>query len=197
MFFLAAAAGRAVSDGEREIAASDAAFDANELHASIQHARRAASAYAPYASHVLRGYERLTAIARGAEATGRPELAALAWQAQRAAALESTSFYQPFPDRLDEANRNLSRLAALAGANPSEATEMARRLLERSREQSATRGPWGALFAAGALIGAAGLVVLARRAVSPRGELVWARAQLGAALVLAGAACWAIAAIWA
>ena len=55
---------RAVLDGERELALSDAAFDANDLHGAIQHARRAASAYAPCAPHVQRGYDRLLAVAR-------------------------------------------------------------------------------------------------------------------------------------
>src|SRR6188768_2257036 len=121
---------RAVLDGEREIAASDAAFDANDLHATIQHARRAASAYAPGASHVERGYQRLLAVARGAEATGRPELAMLAWQAERAAVLESASLWHPFSERLEEANRNLARLSASKSLAEGERRETAQRLFK-------------------------------------------------------------------
>jgi hypothetical protein len=113
VLFTGVATLRAVLDGEREIAASDAAFDQNDLHGAIAHARRAASAYALGAPHVERGYARLLAVARGAEATGQTDVAMLAWQAQRAAVLESASLWQPFPERLEEANRNLARLSAL------------------------------------------------------------------------------------
>src|SRR4051812_34806048 len=126
---------RAVLDGEREIAASDAAFDANDLHGAIAHARRAASAYAPGAAHVERGYARLLAVARGAEATGQADVAMLAWQAERASVLESASLWQPFPERLDEANRNLARLSAQKTQTEPERAETAQRLFTRAQNQ--------------------------------------------------------------
>ncbi len=194
VLFLGVATLRAVHDGERELAASDAAFDANELHAAIAHARRAASAYAPGARHVEQAYDRLSAIARGAEAAGMPGLPALAWQAQRAAALESVSLSQPFPERLEEANRNLARLATGAGAGVADSGKSARRLLERGRTRPSQARPWGGLLALGLLTAGFGLAFVAGRAVLPDGRLSWARGRFGLVLLALGAACWAFAA---
>jgi hypothetical protein len=185
---------RAVSDGEREIAASDAAFDANDLHGAIQHARRAASAYAPGAPHVERAYQRLLAVARGAEATGQPEIAMLAWQAERAAVLESRSFMQPFPERLEEANRNLARLAASQTLPETERAENAQRLFKRAQAESVGRSPWGALLAGGLLVAGAGVAWFAARALAPGGRIEWRRGLWGVVTFALGAALWAAAA---
>jgi len=185
---------RAVLDGEREIAASDAAFDKNDLHGAIAHARRAASAYAPGAVHVERGYARLLAVARGAESTGQPEVAMLAWQAERAAVLESASLWRPFPARLEEANRNLARLSALkTGAEP-ERAETAQRLFRQAESQSAGRAPWGAFLAAGLLVAGLGLGWFAARALLPDGRIDWLRGRWGVLAFGLGAALWALAA---
>lgn len=189
------ATARAVLDGEREIAASDAAFDANDLHGAIQHARRAASAYAPGAAHVERGYARLLAVARGAETTGQPDLAMLAWQAQRAAVLESSSFWQPFPGRLDEANRNLARLAALKGDAEPEHAEAAKELFKQAQLESAERAPWGAFLALGLVVAGLGLGWFAARALLPDGRIAWLRGRWGLVTFGLGAALWALAAL--
>jgi hypothetical protein len=194
VLFAAVATLRAVLDGEREIAASDAAFDANDLHGAIQHARRAASAYAPGAAHVERGYQRLHAVARGAEATGRPEIATLAWQAERAAVLESASLLHPFPERLDEANRNLARLSANKAAPEAERGEAAQRLFKQAQSQSAERPPWGALLAGGLFVAALGLAWFAARALEPAGRIDWLRGRWGLLTFALGAALWAAAA---
>lgn len=194
VLFAGVATLRAVLDGEREIAASDAAFDANDLHATIQHARRAASAYVPGAPHVARGYQRLFAVARGAEASGRPELAMLAWQAERAAVLESASFWQPFPERLEEANRNLARLSASKSLAEAERTESAQRLFKLAQSQSSEQGHWGALLAAGLLIAGLGLGWFAGRALAPDGRIAWLRGRWGLLTFAFGAALWALAA---
>ena len=185
---------RAVLDGEREIAASDAAFDADDLHAAIQHARRAASAYTLGAPHVERGYERLLAIAHGAEAQGQPEVALLAWQAQRAAVLESASFFQPFPARLEEADRNLARLEAARTAPEPERAAAAQRLFKQSRAQAGERAPWGGLLAGGLLVAGAGMAWFARGALGRGGAISWSGGRWGLATFACGAALWALAA---
>jgi len=157
LLFFGVATLRAVLDGERELAASDAAFDDNDLEAAIEHARRAASAYAPGAPHVERSYERLQAIARGAEAAGLAPVAMQAYQAERAAVLESASFWQPFPDRLEEADRNLARLAASRLGPEEQRGETARRLFERSQTQRSGRSAWGAGLAAAWVLAGLGL----------------------------------------
>ncbi len=194
VLFAAIATLRAVLDGEREIAASDAAFDANDLHGAIQHARRAASAYAPGAPHVEHGYQRLLAVARGAEATGRPEIAMLAWQAERAAVLESASLLHPFPERLEEANRNLARLSATKTAAEAERAETAQRLFNLAQSQRSERAPWGALLAGGLLAAALGLGWFATQALGPNGRIEWLRGRWGLVTFALGAALWAVAA---
>lgn len=194
VLFVGVATLRAVLDGERELAQSDAAFDANDLHGAIQHARRAASAYAPGAPHVERGYARLLAVARGAEAAGKPDIAMLAWQAERAAVLESASILHPFPERLDEANRNLARLSALkTGAEP-ERNELAQRLFKAAQEESAARGSWGSLLAGGLLVAGAGLGWFAHAALGADGRIQWLRGRWGLLTFGLGAALWALAA---
>jgi hypothetical protein len=193
LLFAGVATLRAHLDGQREIAASDAAFDSNDLRGAIEHARRAASAYAPGAPHVEQGYARLQAVARGAEASGRPELAVLAYQAQRAAALESASFVQPYPGRLEEANRNLARLAAVTTSSANERPQAARRLFEDAQAQG-TRSGWGALLPGGLFVAAGGLWLFAAQALGTGGKIDWLRGRWGAVVFLAGAALWAAAA---
>ena len=194
LLFGSVATARAVSDGEREIAQSDSAFDANDLHGAIQHARRAASAYVPGAPHVERGYARLLAIARGAEASGQPDVATQAYQAERAAVLESASLLQPFPERLEEANRNLARLAALEVAPEAERGATARKLFQAADQRDPQRLPFGALLAAGLLLAAAGLAWFARSALAPAGQIHWLRGRWGALTFVVGMALWAAAA---
>jgi len=195
LLFTGVATLRAVLDGERELAASDAAFDANDLQGAIEHARRAASAYAPAAPHVERSYERLLAIARGAEAAGLPQIAMQAYQAERAAVLESASFWQPFPERLEEADRNLARLSASKLGPDGQQGETARRLFERSRSQRSGGSAWGAGLSAGFALSGLGLGWFAASALAPGGRIEWARGRWGIALFALGLALWAAAAL--
>jgi len=194
LLFLGVATLRAVLDGERELRASDAAFDANDLPSAIEHARRAASAYAPGAPHVERSYERLRAIARGAEAAGLSSIAMQAYQAERAAVLESASISRVFPERLEEADRNLARLAASQSRSDSDRGELARRMFERSRVQGAGRTPWGAGLAAGWLLAALGVAWFGRAALVAGGRVAWWRGRFGVALFFLGLGLWAVAA---
>jgi hypothetical protein len=186
---------RAVLDGERELALSDQAFDANDLHGAIQHARRAASAYAPGAPHVERGYARLLAVARGAEAAGKPDIAMLAWQAERAAVLESASIVQPFPERLDEANRNLARLSAVKTAAEADRGELAQRLFKQAQRESTAGAGWGGLLAGGLLVAGSGLAWFARSALGADGRMQWLRGRWGLVTFGLGTALWAVAAL--
>jgi len=101
---------RVIMEGDAELVASDAAFDRGELGPALDHARRSATLYAPGAPHVQPAYERLNAIAVGAEAAGQPKVAFLAWQAMRSAALESRHVWLPRAQELERANQNLARL---------------------------------------------------------------------------------------
>lgn len=103
------------SRGEAELRASDVAFAAGELERSLSHARHAASAYVPGASHVDAAYARLQAIALDAERAADRELEASAWQAMRAAALESAHFWSPRERERALAEARLAQLHGIAG----------------------------------------------------------------------------------
>jgi hypothetical protein len=107
---------RTLSRGEAELAASDQAFAAGELELSLGHARRAALAYVPGASHVDAAYARLRALAAGAERDRDGVLAAGAWEAMRVAAQESGHLWHPRARELEQADGNLARLRGLSPA---------------------------------------------------------------------------------
>jgi hypothetical protein len=118
---------RTVQRGEAELAASERAFDAGQVELALQHARRAAAAYVPGAVHVDGAYERLRAIARGAELARDPELARLAWSAVRGAAWESHHVWQPRAAELREADAQLARLDGPVPAGARQAVSFAPR----------------------------------------------------------------------
>ncbi len=111
---VAALTARAVREGERQMRESDAAFNRADLTSAVLHARAAAVMYAPGAPHVRRGYERLLAIAVGAEAAGQKRTAESAWRSVRGAALETRHVWVPHRAELARADENLARLARAA-----------------------------------------------------------------------------------
>jgi hypothetical protein len=107
---------RSIARGDREMQESDRAFDSGRLELAVLHARRAAAAYVPGAQHVAAGFDRLRAVARGAERERQLDLARDAWGAVRAAAIESRHLWQPHPEALREADAEFARLSP--GASP-------------------------------------------------------------------------------
>jgi hypothetical protein len=186
---LAGLTARVVMQGEAALARSDAAFDRGDLLDSIAEARRAAIAYAPGAPHVTAAYDRLVAIAIGAEATGRSDVAQRAWDAIRGAALETRHVSTPHADMLDRANANLSRLRARAGTSDHDPSHMTT-LLSRD---DAPRAPWVAVLGAGFTLFAAGLGLGIRRGTTPAGKLSPRHLALPGLLVVIGVACWTLA----
>jgi hypothetical protein len=98
--------------GEAALVESDAAFNRGDVESAAVHARRAATAYVPGARHVTLAYERLHAIARGAEATGDPQVARLAWGHVRAAVLQTDYPGNASEPLRRQADASLARLAA-------------------------------------------------------------------------------------
>lgn len=194
VFAFAALCVRAVVEGESEIAASDAAFDKGDLPAAIEHARRSATAYVPGAPHVGRAYERLRAIALGAEAAGQPAVAFSAWQAVRSAALESRHLSTPRAAELERANQNLARLELLARPVEGETGIRQQKLaLGRLSTEPGPQGGWLLLLGASFCLTLAGLGLFAWRGLDVSGRLNGARSLWGLGLVLIGAACWTLA----
>jgi len=186
---------RVILEGQSELSASDAAFDRGDLGAALDHARRGATLYAPGAPHVERAYERLAALALGAEAAGQAKIAFLAWQAVRSAALESRHVWLPRQAELERANQNLARLEAVARDSAgSDREKTQNQALARLRADDAPDPAWIAVLGAGFLLALAGLGLFAFRGLDRTGEVSFRRARLGLLLFAIGAACWTLAA---
>jgi hypothetical protein len=178
-----------VLEGQDELELSKAAFDRGDLADAIQHARRAAGYYAPGAPHVDASYARLRAIAFGSEASGDQPTARLAWSAVRSAALETRHAFVSRAAELEEADRQLARLARGQGERA-----------PARPEPSPRPGPdpgWAAVLSLGFLLSLAGLAMIGLFGVEPQGRIKTKPALLGAAVCLLGAACWTLALFWA
>jgi hypothetical protein len=190
---LATLTARVVIDGERALARSDEAFDRGDVRAATLHARRAAVLDAPGAQHIRPAYQRLVAIAQGAEAAGERDVAIQAWLAVRGAALETRHIWIPRRAELERANGNLARLQVPADGPPElrrEAAATARRELDRD---DAPRAPWVVVLATGFFLAIAGLLAIAWRGVAPDGDFVPGTIRVGVGLVLVGLVCWILA----
>lgn len=96
--------------GRASLTLSDEAFHQGDMRRSIAEARAAALSYVPGGEHVQASYERLEAIARGAESQGDKELARVAWDTLRVV-LEQTEYPgRPPSEVLERARSNLRRL---------------------------------------------------------------------------------------
>ena len=186
---------RVVHDGQLEMAASDQAFDRGDVRSATVHARRAAVLYAPGAPHVTPAYERLIAIAVGAEAAGDADAARTAWRAVRGAALETRHIWIPHRAELQRANHSLARLQSQATVKPpGDPAKTIQRALEQLERDDAAPAVWVGTLMLGFLAAALGLGLAGWRGVTPEGRLTLTRAKLGLLLTLIGAACWTLAA---
>lgn len=183
---------RAVEKGEAAVLDSDRAFDQGNVHEAAHHARRAAVYYAPGAPHLRAAYDRLRAVAAGAEAAGDRETARFAWNAVRSAVLETRHVAVPFPDQLAAANRALARLE-VQGDEPVSRRERLRQIkvAERDLAQAAgNRTGWIALLTLGFVVTVAGLAGFTLSGAERPGR--WLRgAGVSGLVTLVGAVCWA------
>jgi hypothetical protein len=168
---------RTLERGQRELRESDAAFDRGELDLAVLHARRAALLYVPGARHVGSAYERLRAVALGSERAREPRLAASAWQAMRAAALETAHLWQPHARELGEANAHLERSFPDSSGNATFAASAAR----------SVRAPgWTLLLVGGFACAVTGTILSVWRGLAPSGQWLLGRARLSLALAVLG-----------
>lgn len=184
---------RAVSQGEAEMNLSDQAFDHGDIREAAHHARRAAMHYAPGAPHVRAAYERLEAVAHGAEASGDLDNAMFAWRAIRSAALETGHVRAVVPEERERANRALARLQALQSM-PTSRREALRQKKVAERDLSSVGGAragWILLLALGlgGMLAALGWFTV--RGIQPDGSIHRATARYCGLLALLGTACWA------
>lgn len=192
-----AATARVILAGEREIAQSTAALRAGDAHSAALHARRAAGWYAPGAPHVRVAYDRLIALAIAAEGLGNREIALLAWNGVRTAAIETQWIVQPHADELDRANRAIARISAATplslGASAEPAPVIERKYLETLARDEAPRTAWIVALVVAFAAWVGGAIHLARRALTPSGRVLWAKALPGIAAIALGALVWILA----
>jgi hypothetical protein len=197
LFVLAAAwvTIQAVRSGEAEMERSNAAFDAGDLYRASSHARRAATYYAPGAPHVAAAYDRLRAIAVGAEAAGDVQSALFAWRAMRGAAVETKHLFLTHPKRLASANEAIARLEARLSDPKDAQLEKGQRsvALKRLGRDETPRGGWILVLGLGFFLCLLGLFWLAARGFDGRGRASLSKARFGLMLCLAGAALWTLA----
>jgi hypothetical protein len=184
---------RLVTGGERAMQDSDEAFDAGEVALAAQHARRAATSYVPGAPHVSLAYERLRAVAVGAEAAGKPQIARSAWGAMRAAAIETRHLYTPAAAELAEADEHLLRLAAAEIGN-AEAAAPERATPPRRPREIHGSSAWALVLFGSMLALAFGAALTTGRGGGARGRFT-GRAAWGLAVSAAGAVAW-VCAVW-
>jgi len=104
--------GRAMLEGAAAVRRSDEQAAKGDVDGAIAHAMRATKWYVPFARHPRDGYDRLRDIATKAELAGDGDTALIAWQAIRAGARGTKSFYTPYEDRLREADEHIALLLA-------------------------------------------------------------------------------------
>jgi hypothetical protein len=189
---LSFATARAVWVGEAELKKSDRAFDAGRVASSLEHAERAAVEYAPGAPHVSLAFERMQAVASGAERRGQFELALDAWRAIRSALLQTRHPLSPDSELLERANGHIARLEAeMAQAPRSVQAELQAQLEETARPHTLR------LLLLGGGLGALvlGLFGFALFAVPRQGPLRRGPLWLASGAVLLGLLCWVFAAV--
>lgn len=175
--------------GRAAFAASENAFDQGDLRESVRQAGRAATLAVPGADYVELSYRRLVVIARGAEASGRPHLAAFAWNTVRGAAVESSAPGFGVRPELELANQSLARLASRLGTDKDDPAGE-REILKTLERPSGPSTGGLALLAGGALLVVAGLTWGGLRGLKSDGRRELGNILFGALLVLLGAACW-------
>jgi hypothetical protein len=187
-----------VTEGERALTKSDAAFDRGEVEEALAQAQRAAMMYAPGAPHRAAAYERMAAIAVGSERQGNSGLALRAWRAIRGAALETRHAWLTEPQWLSLANENLARLQAQGLAKELQVADRQaaqREILSLLQRDESPRVAWVIVLGAGLLLTVLGLAWSISSSVTRDGLVLWERLKGPGALTVLGLVCWMLAVI--
>jgi hypothetical protein len=196
---VAAVTFRVVYAGEKEIALSTAALDAGDPALAVDHARAAATWYAPGAPHVRVAYGRLLAIAREAEARKQRELALRAYRAVTTASASTAWAVVPHAADAEAARGAIARIESTSprpianATEPPEAME-AKLLAELARAPGPSR-VWSAVLAASFVGLVLGIAIVLKRAVDETGRLHARPAATGAVIASFGLIGYALA-LW-
>ncbi|MBL9026199.1 MAG: hypothetical protein JNL21_28655 [Myxococcales bacterium] len=181
---------RVIFAGEQEIAKSTSALEAGDPDLAIDHARAAATWYAPGAPHVRVAYGRLLALARESEARKRKDLALRAYRAITTASSSTAWAIVPHAADAEAARAAIARLESTTERPVDSATEppaaIEQKLLaELAREPGPSRG-WSLVLGSSFLLLLAGLAVVLQRALDETGRLHPRPAAVGAVIATVG-----------
>jgi hypothetical protein len=190
---------RVVFAGEREIARSTAALEAGDPVAATDHARRAATWYAPGAPHVRVAYGRLLALAREAEKRKSRDVALRAYRAITTASASTSWLVVPHRSDAREAAEAIARIESTAERPISSATdpaaEVERELLATLAAEPGPSRSWAVVLGASFLALAAGVALVLRRALDETGRIHRGPALVGGAIAGVGLCAYALA-LW-
>jgi hypothetical protein len=187
-----------VTEGERALTKSDAAFDRGEVEEALAQAQRAAMLYAPGAPHRSPAYERMAAIAVGSERQGNSGLALRAWRAIRGAALETRHAWVTEPKWLALANDNLARLQAQGLAKELQLADRQaaqQEILGLLQRDESPRVVWVLVLGVGLLLTVLGLGWGIASGVTVDGLVLWERLKGPGLATVIGLVCWMLAVI--
>jgi hypothetical protein len=191
-----AVAARVTAEGRAELVASDASWSAGDAVGATVHARRAAMAYVPWATHVGRAYRKLHEIAEQSEARGDAETALFAWRAIRTASMGSRSLVTSHDRQREAADLAIARVSAAERSSNSAqraATGEATRFdTDRLPNDPPPKVGWGALLLVGVGMWIAGGVRLTSRGWDAHGRLDPRQVRTAAVMAAAGLAAWVI-----
>lgn len=111
---------RAMWEGQSALSRGDDAHLKGDSEEAVRWWRRSARWYVPLAPHVGRAYDRLRTLAQAAESEGDTEVALSAWRGVRSSIRATRSFYTPYAEHVDEADRHIAALMASAQTGASE-----------------------------------------------------------------------------
>jgi hypothetical protein len=188
---------RVLVEGRAEERASAAALSSGDVAGATVHARRAATAYEPFAPHVDRAYQRLRAIALDAETRGNPEAALFAWRAVRSASIGSSHVAPAAARERRMADTAIARLQAAAreASLPGHRANAQGMVRLYAEDLAADRVPARgriALLLGGVVAVVAGGVGWTRRALAADGRIDVFRAKGAAAVAILGAVAWIV-----
>jgi hypothetical protein len=182
------------AQGRTYLARSDAAFSKGDAMRAVVHARSAARAYVPGASHMERAYAQLRQIAEASERRGDTDAALFAWRAILSAATASRPF-APCGETCSAAEAAITRLGAATIRLSRRPASAGNRAPAVESSSSAAAGVpevwWRVLVLLGAaLLGFAGLAL--SRAWSRDSRPPSTDVRVAAVMAVAGLAMWAL-----
>jgi len=190
---LVAASVRLVGEGRAALAASDAAFAQGDVTAAVVHARSAARAYVPFATHTEQGWLKLREIAQKSERRGDTEAALFAWRALLSAATGTRPFSTVTDQARADAEASVARLSAASLASTHAGSRGKREPGVESAMTAADLVPrvgWGALLLTGACLWWGAGLRLTSRGWGTDGRLVQREVRVAGGMAFAGLLAW-------